>query len=280
MKVPHLIVPLVLLLCASCNSSEKKAEALYAEAVGMYEHGDYAAAKLMVDSIKATYPKAFATRKKSISLMQRVELGEQLMSLAYLDSLEAVERGQFMQIKDNYKFIKNEDYQDIGLFIVPGQDLSRNLNRTMLYVSVDENGVMKLTSILCGSSIDHRSIKVVLKADGTFASTKSTNMFYASTHLGLSTEKAEFEVGSSDDGVAAFIADNKDRAMDIECHGTGVARRQLTRQEIDAVVKIGELAAVLASLHEIKEQKREVNNRLEFIKSRMDDGSTAAVESE
>lgn len=262
-----------LLLVSSCDNRSKTAEALYKEAETKYEQGDYNAAKLLIDSIKTSCPKAFDTRKKSIGLMQRIELAEQDKSMAFLDSLESVELVRLGQIKDEYKYLIDVDYQDVGIFVVPEQDLSRNVNRTMLYATVDDNGVMKLTSILCGSAIDHHVLKVVLNADNTFASTAQSDMFYTSTHLGLVTEKAEFEVGRTDNGVVDFIIANAGKPMTVVCEGKRSVKRQLSRQETNAVVKIKELADVLGHLYTIKEQKKEATNKINFIKARMSESS-------
>lgn len=270
-----MLAVLAMLAMASCNNQDKRAEALYAEAETMFEQKDYEAAKLMIDSIKTSCPKAFATRKRAIGLMQRVELAEQQRSIAYLDSLTQVWLEEFDKIKGNYKYRRNPEYQDQGTFIVPSQDLAANNNRTMLVASTDEEGVMRLTSVLIGKPIDHHVIKVTLKTDDTFAQTGRSDLYYTSTHLGVVTEKAEFEVGRTDGGVADFIIINRDKQLTIECQGTKTAKRQLTKQETDAVVSVHQLAGVLSNLHSIAQQKAEAENKINFIKARMSESSGA-----
>ena len=211
-----MLAVLAMLAMASCNNQDKQAEALYREAETLFEQKDYNAAKIMIDSIKTACPKAFDTRKKAIGLMQRVELAEQQRSVAYLDSLAGVWQQAFDEIKGRYLYRKNPEYQDKGTFIVPSQDLARNNNRTMLVASTDEDGVMHLTSVLVGRPIDHHVLKVTLRADGTFAETRRSDLYYTSTHLGVVTEKAEFEVGRTDGGLVDFIIANQGKPLTIQ----------------------------------------------------------------
>lgn len=270
-----MLAVLAMLAMASCNNQDKQAEALYREAETLFEQKDYNAAKIMIDSIKTACPKAFDTRKKAIGLMQRVELAEQQRSVAYLDSLAGVWQQAFDEIKGRYLYRKNPEYQDKGTFIVPSQDLARNNNRTMLVASTDEDGVMRLTSVLVGRPIDHHVLKVMLRADGTFAETRRSDLYYTSTHLGVVTEKAEFEVGRTDGGLVDFILANQGKPLTIECQGSRTATRQLTKQEKDAIASVHQLANVLANLHTIAQQRTEAENKINFIKARMSESSGA-----
>lgn len=275
MKIIILTTLILLLAMASCDDSGKRAEALYSKAEASFMQHDYNAAKLLIDSIKSSCPKAFDTRRKAISLMQRIELAEQEKSMAYLDSIRAVRLDTLNVIKEQYLYLKDPEYQDIGTFIYPAQDLKRNNGRTMLYASVDENGTMRLTSILCGHPINHHIVKITPRSGDTFASTKQSDRFYTSTHLGITTEKAEFEVGRTDGGIADFIVINRGHPLTIECQGTRTIRRTLTRTEINAITSVSRLADILRDLHAIEGQKREALNKINFIKARMSESAAA-----
>lgn len=74
------------LVCLSCGvSMEEKAHDLVSQAGVAYEAKDYNKAKLLLDSVKTAYPKAFKARREALRLMRNVELGEQQRSVDFLD---------------------------------------------------------------------------------------------------------------------------------------------------------------------------------------------------
>lgn len=73
---------MILLTCLcctflACEDIEKKADKKLQAAREAFEQGNYSEAKILIDSIKILYPKAFETRRAGIGLMQEVELQEQ-----------------------------------------------------------------------------------------------------------------------------------------------------------------------------------------------------------
>ena len=73
------VILLACLCCTlfSCEDVEKKAGEKLQAAREAFELGNYNEAKILIDSIKMLYPKAFETRRAGIGLMQEVELKEQ-----------------------------------------------------------------------------------------------------------------------------------------------------------------------------------------------------------
>ena len=67
-----------LLLATSCGESvDSKAGRLLQEATAAFSAGEYQNAKLLIDSIRNSYPKAFEARRGALELMRDVELAEQ-----------------------------------------------------------------------------------------------------------------------------------------------------------------------------------------------------------
>lgn len=281
MKLKYIFLTAFAALAMSCSNVEKKAEAIFSEAETAYAAGRYDKAKMLVDSIKTTYPKAFETRKKSIGLMQKIEIGEQEKTLAYLDSMRTEYTGKLNAIKGNYMFLKNEEYQDFGTYICPRQDLNKLNDRSLLYASVDETGKMKLTSIYFGQrSVEHHSIKVESTKDNSFIQTRHSENHYSSTHFGFVTEKTEYEVGTLDNGLAEFIIYNKDVKMYVNYIGIRPYKRQLTKPEIESVIEIYDLYKILKTLDEIRKQETEANNKLNFFRKKLESGNAASETAE
>ena len=69
------VILLACLCCTlfSCEDVEKKAGEKLQAAREAFELGNYNEAKILIDSIKMLYPKAFETRRAGIGLMQEVE---------------------------------------------------------------------------------------------------------------------------------------------------------------------------------------------------------------
>ncbi|MBR6433894.1 MAG: hypothetical protein IKS70_05760, partial [Bacteroides sp.] len=144
---------LMMCLCCtlfSCNDIKKKAEEKLQAARHAFEQGSYNEAKILIDSIKTLYPKAFDVRRAGIGLMQEIELKEQERSLLYLDSMLQAKQQVFDAIKSKYVFEKDAEYQNIGHYLHPSQVIEKNLHRSFLRFQVDENGIMSMTSIYCG----------------------------------------------------------------------------------------------------------------------------------
>lgn len=120
------VILLACLCCTlfSCEDVEKKAGEKLQAAREAFELGNYNEAKILIDSIKMLYPKAFETRRAGIGLMQEVELKEQEKSLVYLDSMLQAKQRISMQSR-KYTFEKDAEYQNIGNYLHPSQVIEK-----------------------------------------------------------------------------------------------------------------------------------------------------------
>ena len=68
----------------------------------------------------------------------------------------------FDAIKDKFTLEKDAEYQQIGNYLWPTQTVEKNLHRSYLRFQVNEQGIMSMTSIYCGSNnIHHVGVKVI-----------------------------------------------------------------------------------------------------------------------
>lgn len=247
------VILLACLCCTlfSCDDAEKKAGEKLQAARQAFEQGNYSEAKILIDSIKILYPKAFETRRAGIGLMQEVELEEQQKSLVYLDSMLQVKQQEFDAIKGKYTFEKDAEYQTIGNYLHSSQVIEKNLHRSFLRFQVDENGVMSMTSIYCGShNIHHVAVKVTAP-DGSFAETPAAKDSYETTDLGEKIEKADFKMGE-DGNVMGFLYLNKDKNIKVNYQGERPYSTNMTPADRQALASVYELAQLLSSITEIK----------------------------
>lgn len=273
------VILLACLCCTlfSCEDVEKKAGEKLQAAREAFELGNYNEAKILIDSIKMLYPKAFETRRAGIGLMQEVELKEQKKSLVYLDSMLQAKQKDFDAIKGKYTFEKDAEYQNIGNYLHPSQVIEKNLHRSFLRFQVDENGVMSMTSIYCGAhNIHHVAVKVTAP-DGSFAETPAAKDSYETTDLGEKIEKADFKLGE-DGNVMGFLYLNKDKNIKVNYQGERPYSITMTAADRQALASVYELAQLLSSMTEIKKNMEEANLKIEFVKKKMEERKDNAQE--
>ncbi len=272
MKVHRILIPFMMFFLASCGQEEKKANELLSRAESSFQSANYSEAKLLIDSIRNSYPKVFDVRRKAIMLKQQVELKEQQISLEYLDSMMAVKQLSLDSIKSEYIFEKDTAYQDIGNYFYPSQVVEKNIGRTFLRACVNEKGEMSLTSIYCaGGSLNHTSVKVSSK--DAFAQTPASPDVYVSSDLGRKIEKADYKYGA-DGGVIGFIIANKDaKSLKLEFIGDRTYRTLMYSPDIKAIVQVARLAQILSAMEEIRKEQKEANLKIQFLNKKISENT-------
>lgn len=272
MKVHRILIPFMMFFLASCGQEEKKANELLSRAESSFQSANYSEAKLLIDSIRNSYPKVFDVRRKAIMLKQQVELKEQQISLEYLDSMMAVKQLALDSIKSDYVLEKDTAYQEIGNYFYPSQVVEKNIGRTFLRASVNEKGEMSLTSIYCaGGSLNHTSVKVSSK--DAFAQTPASPDVYVSSDLGRKIEKADYKLGA-DGGVIGFIIANRDaKSLKLEFIGDRTYRTLMYSPDIKAIVEVAKLAQILSSMEEIRKEQKEANLKIQFLNKKISENT-------
>ena len=272
MKVHRILIPFMMFFLASCGQEEKKANELLSRAESSFQSANYSEAKLLIDSIRNSYPKVFDVRRKAIMLKQQVELKEQQISLEYLDSMMAVKQLALDSIKSDYVLEKDTAYQEIGNYFYPSQVVEKNIGRTFLRASVNEKGEMSLTSIYCaGGSLNHTSVKVSSK--DAFAQTPASPDVYVSSDLGRKIEKADYKLGA-DGGVIGFIIANRDaKSLKLEFIGDRTYRTLMYSPDIKAIVQVARLAQILSAIEEIRKEQKEANLKIQFLNKKISENT-------
>lgn len=271
MKKFGILMLAVLMLAACDDGGEKKAQVLLQNARTALAGEDFSEAKIILDSVKTLYPKAFNARKERIRLLQEVDLKEQQKSLVFLDSMLLVKQKEFEAMKGIFVLEKDTVYQAIGNYFYPTQTVEKNINRSYLRGQVNEQGAMSLTSIYCGPyNIHHTAVKVSAK-DGTFAETPASGDSYETSDLGVKTEKADYKLGN-DGGIIAFISLNQDNPLTLEYIGDKNYKTTMQPTDRKAIAQLYELSQVLSSIEQIKKEIKEANLKIEFVTRKMQEG--------
>lgn len=254
-----------LLLLTACESGiEKKANEQLIAARNAYEHGNYPEAKRRIDSIKTLYPKAFEARRAGQSLMLDVELKAQQEKLDSLSKALEICQEAFDAIKENYILEKDTVYQETGNYLWPTQVIEKNLHRSYLRFQVNEQGVLSMTSIYCGSGNIHHVKVRATASDGTSAETPNSRDSYETTDMNEKIEKADYKQEEIEDFIR-FIALNKDKNIRIEYIGERKFVTTMTQTDHQAAAGIYELARIISDMEQIKKEQNSANLKIGFI---------------
>jgi hypothetical protein len=162
------IVPVLFLLVlalSACNSreaQEKDADKRLKHIEQLIAQNALNAAKIEIDSIHSLYPRLVNKRRIAAALQDTVIRRESYRTLIYCDSILPQKQHEADSIQKNFRFEKNEKYQQFGNYVYKTQVTESNSNRTYLKTFVDENADFFLISNYCGGKIEHTSIEVAV----------------------------------------------------------------------------------------------------------------------
>ncbi len=262
MKKQVLLCVVALLSTLSCGENiEEKAQALLNEAQTAYESKDYNCAKLLLDSLKSTYPKAFDARRAALKLGREVELGEQQRSVEFLDSSLTVQYALRDSLLPQFVLEKDRKYQDVGNYMAPSQTVKNNLGNTYLRAQVDENGVTTITSVYRGKAIGHTTVKV--SSGDNYAECDAPFSKYNSKHLGVTTERVDYRYGE-DGGLIDFIV-NCESDIKVELSGNKSYNYNLRKSDVQAIKAVFKLSRILQNITTMKEMRDEAVRHIEFV---------------
>lgn len=270
--LPALLLCVTLLSASSCDSTNKQAAALLAEAQEAYQAGDYEQARTLADSIKVLYPKAYDVRHQSNRLMQDIELAAEQRNVAWLDSVIAAKQDSLSLMKSRFTLEKDTAYQQTGNYFAPSQVVEKNLHRSYLRFQTDEAGQLSMTSIFCGSSnIHHTSVRVTAP-DGSYTETPASSDSYETTDKSEHIEKADYKYGE-DGGVIDFICMNRDKNLKVTFKGDRQYGTAMSAADRNAAADISSLSRLLADITRAGKMREESTLKIRFIERKISERS-------
>ena len=270
MKKYSFLVVLALLFTACGENVEEQAQRYMDRANKAFQAENYSEAKQLIDSVKILFPNAFETRKQGIKLMLQVEEAEQLRTIEYESSMIDACNDRIEPMKKQFKFEKDEKYQDIGLYVVASQTPEKNIGVNYLRGQVDELGRLVIVSTYSSSSyMHHRSVRVV--CGDVYAESPESDDYYEFKDLGICYEKCNLKWGE-DGGVAAFIAMNHNKSIQVILNGANgkTYKYNMRPADRDAIAALYELSTLLTEREDHKKIKEEAVRRLDFTRSNME----------
>lgn len=272
----YVFAALAALILSACRQSDDASARRFLDAArASMENSDFAGAKILIDSVKIVYPKAFEARKEGIRLLQEVELAEADRTLAFQDSVILHLRERLDDVKKNFVFEKDAEYQDIGIYSVASQAVGKNYSRNYIRAQVDEKGRLTLVSNYNGSSyIHHRSIKLV--SGDSYVESASSDNFYEFKDLEVCYEKCNI-AGDDNGNLASFIAMNLENPVEVTLNGDRTVKYKMSAADKKAVKDVYSFSLLLSSMEEAVSIRDEALRKKRFVSENMARADSAVV---
>jgi hypothetical protein len=263
-----LLLALVLLIsCDSRHKQEKLADERLKRIEALINQNSLNAAKIEIDSIHFLYPRLVNKRRIAATFADTIARRESTRNLAYCDSVLPFKQHQADSIQRNFRFEKDQKYQEVGNFVYKTQQTESNASRVYLKTYVDENADFYLVSNYCGGKIEHTSLEV--SVNDLFAHTDTldiSNPAYHSYNDGGSHWETLTFKNDADKGVSAFISQNSSARIKITLHGKKSYVYYLSDADKKAIVETYHLWIVKKDVVKLQKEIKKATTIIERIK--------------
>ena len=262
------------LFSGACSKKNNPAAEQYQKAEELYRQGDYARAKVAIDSIAKIDPRAFDEIRAGMQLMRRVDLSINERNLAYVDSLLPIRQAFQKDLLSKFKLQKDEKYQEEGNYVFKKDRNAGSVNRSCLRIQVTEDGQMQLMSVYSGATkLNHESVKVELP-DGTFALTSvipydgANN--YRFVNAGNTTEVVTYK-GKQMRSVADLVYNSNGAKIKVSYEGKRPFSFIMDNNTREAISASYELALVMSEIKQLQREKAIATKTIEIVKKQIAD---------
>lgn len=259
---------LILWAITACTPTvSNKAQNLLDSAISHYSNGQFATAKLLLDSIHSQYPKQVEVRKQALHVMHLIEQQELKRNIAYSDSLLPLLQASWDSMAQNFVLLDtllqpNKTYQHKTFY--------RQSPATGLYCEVDKQGNLLLVSIYTGSVLDHTHLKV--QAQEVYAQTDTVATSHVNNHrfsdLGVRWEYVTFAPNKHGD-VPHFISMYANNNLKVTLFGKRPYTYYLPQQTAHAMAQSVKFAQQTAFLYQFKQAYKQSSDKLLWLEQKI-----------
>lgn len=234
---------IALLLCVvflnSCNSrakEEKNADEKLKNIEQLIVGNQFDAALLQIDTINILYPRLVAKRKIAAALKDTIIRRQSADVLKYSNSVLPRKLAQLDSLQKEFRFEKDDTYQEFGNFVYKSQITEQNTSRNYLKCYVDENADLYVISNVVGTKLNQKSLKVSSGALSVQTDTLNVNddNFHSFNNDDTYWETLTFK-NEADSGITAFIASHKAERIKVDLIGTKKLSYYLADQDKKAI---------------------------------------------
>ena len=260
-----LLVAALALCLAGCagQKQERAAQAHVDTAAELISQHRYEAALQQLDSVHALYPKQVAQRRQAKVLKDTIVYLQSQQTLRYCDSLLQPLLPQADELLKQFRFEKNESYEDHGQYVYRNLQTGWNTNRCFLqaYVSDDRKTLVK--SYYYGAKAIHQ-MAVALQAGDQEIEIQGQNHAFEveGWHEILTlTDEQALEVLN-------FISSHLGERIRVTAKGNGKAAYYLSDSEKQALDCTYQLGLTMRDIDQLEEQIRLASQRVQHYESK------------
>lgn len=179
------LIGIVAMCLFSCSENDTdKAKNLLVQARECAARSDYEGYRVMIDSLRKTYPMEIEVRREALAAEDSIELEAAKKELALLDSVLMFSMFELDDLKNQFVFEKDEKYQSVGNYVAKAY--SGDKAKLNFFIQVNEEGTMQLVTIdknrkyiFSEVAVNGRGGDAVLPESATSTDFEALNQSYA-----------------------------------------------------------------------------------------------------
>lgn len=247
----------VLLACNNSQNNDTEIAARLNNITQLIAQSSLEQAKAEIDSIHKLYPRKIDIRRIAAAYSDTITLIESRTTLAFAEQTLPVLIARADSLRKNFRYEKEENYQDFGNFVYKTQITEQNITRNYLKCFIDEQSNIFMVSNITGQRLRQAIIK--LSVGDMFAITDTTNnhkgVFHSFSDEGQYWETITFK---NDEiiSLAAFVDQNIKQRITVEIMGNKTLKYVLANGDKKA---IAETYKLWNTMREIKMLEVEVD---------------------
>ena len=245
-------------LMLSCGVSDtQRAEQQVCAARQMVEDGRYQIARMMIDSIHSCYPREVAARRQAKALTDSITYLESKATLAYSDSLLQFLLPRADSLLHEFRYEKNDQYQDQGYYVHRLLSTGTNPSRTFLQAYVSDDYTTLVKSYYFGATPIHQEhIRL--------ATSEQEEVFSGANHVFSVEGVHEIMTIQGDQALALlnFISSHMVERIRVSPEGSGKAVYYLSENEKQALDRTYALGLVMNDIRLLEMNIKQATARI------------------
>lgn len=256
------------MLTACGKTDREKAEEYLQRSKDMVAIGNTAEALRLTDSIDVLFPMEVAVRRCADTIEWRIELNQIETLLPEIEDSLATVQDTLPKLTKNFRFKKDEKYQDVGTFEHKILQTENNVNRCYIKPATDEHGILMLTSNFIGKKSQHNHLTVII--DDVLIETPIAD---ESSIIRFNDDEdfREIIVWKGEDiiPIFAFIKANRDKKIKVTLSGDSKYVFYITGNEKDAFCQTYDLASALTMMQKLTDRQLKSAQKAEYLKNKL-----------
>ncbi len=256
---------------ASCQNNKELTSADYLQLARDNSLSSPQLALTYTDTVHLLFPKDVPARRQADTIKWNIEYRLAKQTVAYTDSILKILQDSLPKLTGQFKFIKDENYQDLGAFEHKLLTTERNTERTYLKPVVDEHGKATITSHHVATTTEHNTLTATADSLSISTQPQAAENIHTFTDLDLSHQTILFD---SPDiiNIYQFIENNQDKRIKITLSYNGeknLYHFYLNNNEKQIFTDCHQLATLLSDHYTLFTQQQQLTRKMELLEKRL-----------